>query len=78
MLGLRYIIQYTKGKENMAVDALSRKMTVGIQLDYKKENDDLAAIITITPTWYEQVYETYERNELFKIIVAKQVINMDK
>jgi hypothetical protein len=62
----------------MTVDALSRKMTIGRQLDYKKENDDLAAITTITPTWYEQVCETYERNELFKIIVAKQVINMDK
>jgi hypothetical protein len=53
-------------------------MTTGRQLDYKKENDDLAAITTITPTWYEQVCETYKRNELFKIIVAKQVINMDK
>ena len=50
LMELDYIIQYRKGKENLATDALSRYF----------EEGSLAAITTIVPDWCQEVVDNYK------------------
>ncbi|GER52334.1 polyprotein [Striga asiatica] len=57
LLGLNYEIQYKRGAENRAADALSRK---------PNEGTEVSAITTLTPTWVRQIHDSYEMDPFFK------------
>ena len=52
-MGLDYSIQYKRGKENVAADALSRC----------HEEGSTVAITTVILEWYHEVIESYEEDE---------------
>ena len=56
LMGLDYIIQYKKGKENIAINALYRC----------QEKGELSAISTLVPDWYWDVASSYESDEGLK------------
>ena len=51
MLGLDYVIQYRKGKENVVVDALSRR----------EETGSSQAILAIVLDWVKEISASYEK-----------------
>ena len=53
LMGLDYIIQYRKGHENKATDALSCYM----------EEGTWAGMTSIVPKWYLEVASSYEKEE---------------
>lgn len=58
-----------KGKENIAIDALSRRSCNEV---YIKKVNNFRAIIEVLPVWYEKVYKIYEGVPwLYEIIVSK-------
>jgi len=65
LMGLDYIIQYKKGRENMAVDALS----------ICHEEGSSAAIIVITPDWYQEVVTSYEGDEKIKELLEQLILD---
>ena len=76
LLRLGYQIHYRKGKENLTIDALSRRLAIE-EINESGRMDrihqrSLNAIIAIVPTWHKEVQETY-KNDLFvqKILVEK-------
>ncbi|KAL0428660.1 UNVERIFIED_CONTAM: Retrovirus-related Pol polyprotein from transposon.6 [Sesamum latifolium] len=63
LLGLDYEVHYKKGKDNIAVDALSRRDQV-----------ECVAITVIIPNWATDVQKSYEQDEeLLPILQAKTV-----
>ncbi|CAA0843134.1 Uncharacterized mitochondrial protein AtMg00860 [Striga hermonthica] len=58
LLGLDYDIQYRKGKENKAADALSRVGEGGV----------CTAFSTMVPTWLKEIIESYKEDDVLKDI----------
>lgn len=65
LMGLDYIIQYRKGRENVVVNALSRCL----------EEGQTAAITVITPNWYREVEESYEGDNKMKELREQLILN---
>jgi RNase H-like domain found in reverse transcriptase len=66
LLGLDYIIQYKKGTDNKAADALSRQMqdnTVG----------ETMAITEVIPAWIVELKESYTGDDWAKEVLSKAV-----
>ena len=63
-MGLDYIIQYWKGKENVAANALSRC--------YEEESS--AAIIEVVPQWYREVIDIYQGDEKLKPLLEELAV----
>ncbi|KAL2253797.1 UNVERIFIED_CONTAM: Retrovirus-related Pol polyprotein from transposon [Sesamum indicum] len=68
LFGLSYEVQYKKGKENKAADALSRR-------DSQEDTSQTHAISTHIPLWIQEVQESYEGNTLFQTILQSKVID---
>ncbi|KAL2226832.1 UNVERIFIED_CONTAM: Retrovirus-related Pol polyprotein from transposon [Sesamum indicum] len=68
LLGLSYEVQYKKGKENRAADALSRR-------NCQEDASHTHAISTHIPLWVQEVQESYEGNTLFQTIMQSKVID---
>ncbi|KAL0440158.1 UNVERIFIED_CONTAM: hypothetical protein Slati_2498800 [Sesamum latifolium] len=62
LLGLSYEVQYKKGSENRAADALSR-------VEHDREESQTNAITTQVPLWIQDVQGIYEGNTLFQTVV---------
>jgi hypothetical protein len=62
-LGLDYIIQYKKGVDNKAADALSRRA-------HDQNNSQLVAVTEIVLTWLEDLKQSYIND-----VCASKVLN---
>ncbi len=62
LMGLEYTIKYKKGKENLAVNALSRR---GL------EEGSVQALTTVIPTWVNEVIESYKGDSRVQQIIAE-------
>ncbi|GAA0139024.1 hypothetical protein LIER_00655 [Lithospermum erythrorhizon] len=65
LLGLDYCIQYKQGKENLVVDALSRR---------GHENAQVFIISTVQPVWMQEIQGTYLANRTIQHILAGIII----
>lgn len=72
LLGMDYKIQYKKGTENIAADALSR--CVEQQMVYEKEGM-VAAILVVQPLWMQQIFLGYEDDDECQEIISKIVLD---
>lgn len=64
-MGLDYVIQHRKGKDNIATDALSRCT----------EERMVASIIVVIPNWCQKVVRSYEGDERVKALLEQLIIN---
>ncbi|KAL2232583.1 UNVERIFIED_CONTAM: putative mitochondrial protein [Sesamum indicum] len=67
LLGLNYEVQYKKGSENRAADALSR-------LEHGETELASNAITTQIPVWIQEVQSSYEGNTLFQTINQAKIV----
>ena len=67
-MGLDYTIQYRKGKENIAADALSRC----------HEEGSLAAVTVVTPQWYEEVISSYVGDQRITTLMEKLTVREEE
>ncbi|KAL2250254.1 UNVERIFIED_CONTAM: Transposon Ty3-I Gag-Pol polyprotein [Sesamum indicum] len=67
LLGLSYEVQYKKGTENRAADALSR-------MDQVIDTQHSCAISTQIPMWMQEVQASYEGNTLFQTVIQAKII----
>ena len=65
MMGLDYIIQYKKGKDNVVADALSRC----------QEKGETTAITALIPCWYQEVANSYNSDEQIKGFLEQLVLD---
>ena len=65
LTGLDYTIQYNKERENVTVDALSRCYEEGYT----------TALTMVTPNWYKEVEESYERDKKMKELKEQLTLN---
>jgi hypothetical protein len=65
LLGYDYKIEYKRGRENKAADALSRVPIL----------DTCLAITTVVPKWIEEVRTSYEADEKCKDLIAKLTLD---
>jgi hypothetical protein len=65
LMGYNYKIEYKKGKENKAADALSRRPT----------NPQLVSISTVVPLWIKDVLSSYTQDEKCRELEAQLRIN---
>lgn len=65
LMGLNYSIQYKKGRENAAADALSRRG--------ETEGESLAITAAI-PTWVEEVVESYSGDKHCEKIINELIL----
>jgi len=68
LMGLDYSIQYKKGKENVAVDALFRC----------HEEGSLITITILVPEWFQEIIASYEGDEKVKALLERAAINRDE
>ena len=66
-MGLDYVIQYKKDKENIAADALSRCREEGLT----------ASIMAVIPTWCKEVASSYEGDEKLQMLLEQLIIDPD-
>ena len=76
LLGLDYEIQYKKGVENSAADALSR---VVHQEPVNREESivRMAAISEVQPVWLQQVLNSYEGDETCQGIISQLLLDSE-
>ena len=67
-MGLDYTIQYKKGKENIAADALSRC----------HEEGSMAAVTVVTPQWYEEVINSYAGDQRITTLLEKLTVRQEE
>lgn len=67
LLGFDYVIEYKKGKENRAADALSRMPCP----------TSVLAITMITPKWMEEIQGTYDQDEHCLQLLTKLSVQRD-
>lgn len=67
LLGLDYEIQYNRGFENRAVDALSRRHE-------NSDNSTLFSISITQPTWLEEINQSYEGDPQATQILTELII----
>ena len=67
LMGLDYVIQYKKSKENIAADALSRC----------KEEGLTASITAVIPSWCKEVTSSYEGNEGLQTLLEQLIVDPD-
>ncbi|KAL0326250.1 UNVERIFIED_CONTAM: Transposon Ty3-G Gag-Pol polyprotein [Sesamum radiatum] len=68
LLGLSYEVQYKKGSENRAADALSR-------VEHDRGESQANAVTTQIPLWLQDVQDSYERNTLFQTVVQAKTLD---
>ncbi|KAL0439603.1 UNVERIFIED_CONTAM: Transposon Ty3-G Gag-Pol polyprotein [Sesamum latifolium] len=68
LLGLSYEVQYKKGNENRAADALSR-------VEHQDNEPQCTAISTQIPLWMQEVQNSYEGNTLFQTIIQAKYVD---
>jgi hypothetical protein len=66
LLGLDYIIQYKKGTDNKAADALSRQMQ-------DNTTGETMAITEVIPAWIAELKESYMGDDWAKEVLSKAV-----
>ena len=64
LMGLDYSVQYRKGKENVAADALSRCY----------EDENLAAITMVVLDWCKEVVDSYEGDEQVQELIQEMAV----
>ncbi|GAB2284266.1 hypothetical protein Dimus_039655 [Dionaea muscipula] len=64
LLGLQYRIEYKKGVENKAADALSRR-----------HEEKLSAMMAVTPSWMEEIQRSYTTDPYAQSLI--QALNSD-
>jgi len=67
LMGLDYLIQYRKGKENIATDALSTC----------HEEGSSAAMTKVVPQWYQEVIDNHEGDEKLKPLLEGLTLGAD-
>ena len=72
LLGLDYEIQYKKGSDNTAADALSRKTFCGQE---DQPENSLLAISAVKPKWMEELYRSYEGDEHWQSVIAQCLLD---
>ncbi len=65
LMGMDYTIQYKKGKEDLAADALSR---------VKFEEGSIKATMVVVPTWVNELTESYKRDEYVQPIIMELTV----
>ncbi|KAK4388623.1 Retrovirus-related Pol polyprotein from transposon [Sesamum angolense] len=68
LLGLSYEVQYKKGSENRAADALSR-------VEHDRGESQANAVTTQIPLWLQDVQDSYEGNTLFQTVVQAKTLD---
>lgn len=64
LLGYNYTVEYKRGKQNKAADALSRAT-----------HAQLLPITSVVPAWIEQVVNSYEQNQKCQELIAQLSID---
>jgi len=65
LMGLDYVIQYRKGKEYLAANALSRCYEAG----------HAAALMVVVPDWHREVVLSYETDESIQELLQQLVVD---
>ena len=71
LLGLRYTILYRKGRENIIIDALSRKHHNSASITVVGE---LEAVTSILPAWYEEVHASFDKDPKLQSIILDKLM----